>query len=936
MKKSIFLSIALICCTTSFGQQIGSSDEIRIGHLDNGLTYYICHNENPAGCADFYIAHNVGAMQEEDNQNGLAHFLEHMAFNGTRHYPGKSLIDFLGDEGVRFGYNINAYTSRNETVYNINNVPLLRDSFVDSVLMILHDWSCDISCEQKALDDERGVISEEWRLRDEPRYRMMCRQMELVYRGGKQPHRTVIGSYDVINGFKREEILDFYDKWYRPDLQAILVVGDFDVDKMEAKVKTMFSDITMPSDPPQKPQSYTPAPQDEPIFADQTDPVIKYKAYKIIYKQPYPSKEIRGSEEYLRDYYCRMIVTSVLSDRLRVKAKEKGCPFNSAVFVTNRYEPDYYISLFTVTPKDDNDIASAVHPVLTEIERMLRYGISKEEFDVAVMNVGKTLHLDRELYPHEVKSNVIVSQCVEHFLRGYPLLTPIEWQSVQSRILSQVAFEDIAPYPAMMMRHNQVIYSNCHNVKDDKGTISEEVMKRMIAEVAASQIDPDYMEYPALDMRIDAPAGTIVKRYKDKGCSYERWRLSNGVTVYYRQCREVSSSNHFSMEATFDTGYRVYDQEHIASGKFISAYLKRFAGFALTDRMAMKNYPELSKFSNVLNSHPESSGFSFNAQKDGVENSFKALNLFITKPYFGTEKMFAKFRSDNLKSLGKPKNKRDLYSERVEEAYYGGNGWYAVVDTASIENLELKDVEAQYCKEFGDVSTMKVFISTDFDRSAVEDYVCRYVASIPRAGKVVKSDGHLWQGYKGQVKYSEDNEPLSSPMCDIKCLFSCSVKKDTKLRTAVAMLDYILSNRYLNVIREERGGAYHVAFQTELFDEPGRMIESSVDFQTRPELKEQLLKDVYDILRNMANVGPTDEEMNMASRFLVKYRQESLVRRENSVAGQLVDMKRHALYGIEYEYDIEKVISTVTPEYLSSLAGMIASGDRLEAVLVEK
>ena len=200
---------AMAAFVTASAQTIPADADFRVGKLNNGLTYYLCHNSNPAGCAEFYIAHNVGALQEEDNQNGLAHFLEHMAFNGTKNYPDKGLLEFLAAEGVRFGYNVNAYTAKTETVYNLSNVPLVRDSFIDSVLMVLHDWSCDISCEQQALDDERGVISEEWRLGDDSRSRMALQQTKLIYRGSKQAERNVIGTLEVINGFKRQEILDF-------------------------------------------------------------------------------------------------------------------------------------------------------------------------------------------------------------------------------------------------------------------------------------------------------------------------------------------------------------------------------------------------------------------------------------------------------------------------------------------------------------------------------------------------------------------------------------------------------------------------------------------------------------------------------------------------------------------------------------------------------
>ena len=182
---ALLLTAVLMIPAANAQERIPDDPAVKVGKLENGLTYYLRHNTENKGCADFYIIHNVGALQEEDNQNGLAHFLEHMAFNGTERYPDKTILNFLEKDGVRFGYNVNAYTSRTETVYNISAVPLARESFVDSVLFVLHDWSCAITCDQDALDAERGVISEEWRRKDEPRALMAELQNNLVYKGAK-------------------------------------------------------------------------------------------------------------------------------------------------------------------------------------------------------------------------------------------------------------------------------------------------------------------------------------------------------------------------------------------------------------------------------------------------------------------------------------------------------------------------------------------------------------------------------------------------------------------------------------------------------------------------------------------------------------------------------------------------------------------------------
>ena len=307
-------------CVGVSAQAIQSDPELLKGRLDNGMTYYIRHSGNPAGCADFYIVHGVGALQEEDNQNGLAHFLEHMAFNGTKHYPDKGLIEFLSREGVRFGTNINAYTTNTETVYHLDGVPLVRESFVDSVLLILHDWSCDISCEQQALDDERGVISEEWRRRDIPRNRMFEKQANIIYEGSKHTQRSVIGTLEVINGFTRDEILDFYHSWYRPDQQAVIVVGDFDSAQMESRVKAAFSDIEMPQNAPAKTPVAIPA-YPGPHVTNIIDPGIDYVAFKAFYRQPYPAVEMRCDEAFYKDLYTRYIASAILLSRLEAVVK---------------------------------------------------------------------------------------------------------------------------------------------------------------------------------------------------------------------------------------------------------------------------------------------------------------------------------------------------------------------------------------------------------------------------------------------------------------------------------------------------------------------------------------------------------------------------------------------------------------------------------------
>lgn len=239
----LFLSLIGYAQPIDWNKKLPADPNVLIGKLPNGITYYLRHNEEPKDRASFFIIRNAGALLENDDQDGLAHFLEHMAFNGSKNFPGNSMISTLERHGISFGGNLNAYTTQNETVYNISDVPMADESLTDTCLLILHDWSYYLTLDPKDIDEERGVITEEWRTRNNSATRIYNQKRPVLYKGSKYAERDVIGDMDVIRTFKPETLRDFYHKWYRTDLEAIAIVGDFDIKNMEEKIKKVFSSI---------------------------------------------------------------------------------------------------------------------------------------------------------------------------------------------------------------------------------------------------------------------------------------------------------------------------------------------------------------------------------------------------------------------------------------------------------------------------------------------------------------------------------------------------------------------------------------------------------------------------------------------------------------------------------------------------------------------
>ena len=935
---AILLSAAAaIVSETAFSQErIPDDPQLVTGRLDNGMTYYIRHNSNPEGCADFYIIHNVGALQEEDNQNGLAHFLEHMAFNGTRHYPDKELLDFLAKDGVRFGYNVNAYTSKTETVYNISSVPLVRESFVDSVLMVLHDWSCDISCEPAALDAERGVISEEWRRRDEPRSRMMYKQNDLIYKGAKHTTRNVLGTLEVINGFKPEEILDFYHRWYRPDLQAVVVVGDFDAEKMEQKVRKMFSDIPARENPEPKGEYPVPA-LEEPLFENMLDPQVKYHVLKVIHRQPFPEASLRNTDFFYKDMFSRQIVTSILDERMGKDAKKQGSPLSSAVLVTSPYGADFYISLFTMSLKGADKMEDALAFYTEEVERMLRYGFSEDEFEAARFRVMKRHRLNMENFASDVTNKQIVDACKENFLRGYAAAFPYDLKELQKLILSELTYEDVQGYEKKMFGDSEKIYSWCMNEKEAPSIPSPERMEEIIALTKAKDIMPEYIEYGKITFDYEPQPGTVVKTRAIQGTDSEEWTLSNGIRVYWTPSGPVKSNTHLSMELYFDTGYRALPQDSIVPAIFSARYIFRNLGIGGHDATALRNSPECAGVNISPYIGQKSSVISMTADRKSIDEGFKMVYGMITDPCFSSEATLKKTIQDNLRALGKKKSNSDIFSEESRKIKYGSHPWMEEYDSASVNAVDMDMVKDVFERSFKDISKLKVFISSDMDKQEIEDLVCRYIASLKNLQPVTLSRTELPSpAYKGETVLDRSYQVETVPKSDVTYSFKGKMKLSPKNLAIVEMMDYIMSARYMQQIREERGGTYHVSFLTEIDYSDSGAFESVVAFQTRPELVDVLVQDVRDEMDRMGKEGPSAKEMEEAAKYLVKHHGEKKAMKANSLESVNDGCINFILYGIEPDYDYDAVIGSISADDIRKFAAKLDKGDKFITIYREE
>lgn len=933
----LMLFACIITCSISLNaqQRLQDDPEIKVGKLENGLTYYLRHNENPKGCADFYIAHNVGALQEEDNQNGLAHFLEHMAFNGTKHYPEKQLLEFLAKDGVRFGYNVNAYTSRFETVYNLSDIPLQRESFVDSVMLILHDWSCNISCEQDALDAERGVISEEWRRRDEVRARMAMAQTNLIYKGAKHTERNVLGTLEIINGFKREEILDFYEKWYRPDLQAIIIVGDFDVNDMEERVKRIFSTIPEGENLVAKEEYPIPA-LEEPLFENIIDPDIKFQALKVLHKFPYPDKEERQTDEFWKQHYIKHVLTSMMSTRLKNVTEKPKCPANSAVIVTSSSSDDFYTTLFTFTPRKESNPEELLRIYSRETRRMYEHGFTKDEFEVAKANVTKRHRLDNEISRESIENETIVEICLEHFLRNTPMVLPDDLLEIQKNVLSNLTYEEVMDYLPVMINDCEKIFTyNCESCKADQ-LPSKERMLEIIAETEKEVLEPDYVKFQKVDLVKDVAAGKVLKTKALKGMEGELWTLSNGAKVYWMPVDEVKSGTHLILDGRYDTGYRSWDQSKIAENKAAAAYISRELGFGKSSSTDISNSPECGSVKSSVHFEKDFCEISVNCGKNNIQTAFAMFHNYISRPYLGCKKTLNRFCKNNIKSLKKELSSSQKFAREKTACLYGDHPWIDYIDTTAVAALDLDFMKETFDRGFGNPEDLTLFICSDLSKETILPLVEQYVASLQKKAEFEKvKQSPMVPVLKGDIVLDKTYPLLSAPKVDVEYRFIAKVKDDEVYNASYDILDYIMSQRCVDQIREARGGTYHVRFFSESYLYKG-LRESSITFQTRPEMAEILIQDSKDLINDLCENGPTAEEMENAVKYLVKAQQERVQRFENTLSKRMSERRNFIMHGIPFDYDYEEVINGISAKDIQKLAQKVNNGNSLISVYREQ
>jgi len=886
-------------------QPLPLDEKVRFGQLENGLTYYIRSNQEPRERASFYIIQNVGALLEEDHQNGLAHFLEHMAFNGTKHFPGKGIIHFLERHGVAFGENINAYTSQNQTVYNLTDVPVNKPGILDSCLLVLHDWSHYLLLTEEEIDLERGVIKEEWRTRRNAQFRMFTASLPYLYPNSKFAERDVIGDLEVIENFDYQVLRDFYHKWYRTDLQAIAVVGDFDADEMEKKVRKQFSAIPPLEDPPERP-FYDIPDNEEPIFGLVTDKEADQTVIRYIIRHRQPDAGVKTLMDQREDY-IHSLFNSMMTQRLDELLQKGDPPFVVGVINYGDFERGYEALSVIAIPKP-NDEERGFKALMTELERVKRYGFTQGELDRARSNLltrWENFYKERD----KISNDEFVEEYISHYLEGNAFVSVEDGYELVQLLLPTITLEDFdARLAGWITDKNRVLVIQGPEGEDVEH-LSQEASLRILEEVAQMDVEPYEDEALAESLISEAllPAGIVETRELPAFDAVE-WTLENGARVVFRHADY--EKDQVQLQAYSKGGSSLYDDAYVPSAEMLTS-LTSFYGVGEFDAMGLQKMLTGKNVSLQLSLNNLNEGMSGTASPEDMETLMQLVYLHFNQPRFDRDAhqaILARYKA-LVQNMGN--NPQKIMSDSLSLILSDYHPRTRVLDEEFLEDIQLGMIEQVYRERFADAGDFIFIIVGNMDQEEVKILSQKYIGSIPDMEREETWIDRRVYEPEGWVK-KEIPMTLEIPKANVNIVMHREIEYNPFHLVVMRVIEGILDLRYVESIREEEGGTYGVGIQTSLSKWPVEKARLQIRFDCDPERAADLKEKVYAELVKMATEGPRREDLSKTVENLLKTREQS---KEHN-AYYLNTLNNYYLYGINFDdpANYEEILKALTTD----------------------
>lgn len=856
MKRLLTLALTLICVLLANAQQpLPLNPEVRHGVLPNGLTYYILHNTEPRNRANFYIAQKVGSALETPEQYGLAHFLEHMAFNGTRHYPGDSMLRYLESKGIRFGADVNAYTDYEETVYNIDNVPTDNTVLMDSVLLALRDWSCDFLLEDAEIDAERKVIQEEWRMRNDPSFRFRSAMAPKIF-AEPQYQQTPIGTMEVVMNFPYKVLRDYYHKWYRPDQQGIIVVGDFNADDMERKVVEMFSDIPMPENA--APREYVRVSDNEqPLFFAFEDPEMKNARVDFQIKFDKIPMEYQNTDVAFVNSMMQDIIADMINTRLYEHTLDADCRYaNAGVYFADMY-PSKTKGVFNVAVIAKDDVLAGFEDAFQIAVRACRTGFTQSELDRAVDNL-KSRYDTRFNERNNTNTAILAKELINAFKDNVPAMGIEPERDFFNNVVARIPLEAYNQAVSKVLTPNNQIILIQQQRKDGKPLPSEQETLTIVNDVLGRRYEAYGDETIIEPLIAQLPAkGKIVKTAEGKFGTTE-FVLSNGVKVI------VKPTDYKDDEILFQAfrkgGKAAYAVDDAADVKMLGDV------FGLSDFGALDN----KAITRYLTGKNVQLGYNVGNFTDYFEgsSSVKDLSTLFELIYTSFTNMNPNEENYNnsiartIPQLEAAESSPEfIFDRHKNNALYADNPMAATITADVLKRADYKRMFHLYKESVANPADYTMLFTGNVDIEALKPLLEQYVASLSSSKKIDRKVVASVNTADGEVIDNFTTE-MAVPADWLYGFYSgTNVDNTIQNQVKTSLVGDIVKILYTEILREKEGGVYTPMVFSDYDINNGKW--NLVYFlQTNGEQSARMLQLADEIFVNLLNKGATADQFN--------------------------------------------------------------------------
>lgn len=912
-------------------QPIPVDKDVRIGKLDNGLTYYLRYNNWPEKRANFYIAQKVGSIQEEESQRGLAHFLEHMCFNGTKHFPNDAMLRWCESIGVKFGTDINAYTSIDETVYNIDNVPTTRQGVLDTCMIILADWAGNLQLDPKEIDQERGVIHEEWRLSTSASSRMFERNLPKLYPGSKYGVRYPIGLMSVVDNFKYKELSDYYHKWYHPNNQGIIIVGDIDLDHTEAMIKKLFGNNKNPKNLAPIVEEQVPD-NAQPIVIIDKDKEHRSGSVQLMFKHDVVPNAEKDDINYMVYNYARNVAVSLMNQRLNEASRKADCPYIAAEVSDGSYIFARTKDAFSLTavPKDITQTAASLKSALVEVRRAALHGFTATEYDRTKTNMLSGLE---KAYSNKDKRHSVqfVNEYKEHFLSNEPIPSLDDYYSIMKQLVASVPVDYVNQVFASLVSESDtnMVILNFNNEKEGNVYPTEEQLLGAVKEARAESNLTVYVDNVKNEPLIKTlpKAGKIKSEKKNKELGYTELKLSNGVTVLLK--KTDYKKDQVVMSGTGGGGSSLYGEKDYTNLKVFDDVvgLSGLGGFTV---------PELvkacaGKIANAnLSMKDKRMTLSGSATPKDVETMLQFAYLYFTDIHKDEEAFNTMIEGLKTNLKNRHLSPDVAFNDSLTTALYGYNPRFAPLLEKDLKDINYDRI-LQIAKErTANANGWRFTIMGNYDENTIKELVCQYLGALPSKGKNV--EGTRTDILRKGVINNDFTRKMETPKANAAMIWYNEDMPYTQERGVQAnIVGQILSMIYIKKIREEASAAYSCSASgsaSRSDDYSNIMIYASCPM--KPEKSEECLRIMNDEVNNMA-VQCDAAMLDMVKEYMLKEADNSV----KTNAYWMGVVNNYYKYGVDYHSTYKNTIASQTPEKITNfMKEFLKAGNRVRVTMM--